>query len=165
MAHPTAFQPGQFNRKADVDFIKVTQKGELSATSQNRMEYFLTLDAGKLISMMTNTATTHEVRTYFIEVEKRARRAVSCPSLSEPYAISLLRREQLTLEEWQPETRQEVAEIKVNMKQEIGSSAIYTRRWTIKLRSGENFILRRISERLITLPGDTSKRSYGSTLQ
>jgi hypothetical protein len=37
------------------DFIKVTQKGELSSTGQSRLEYHLTIDAGKHLAMSSNT--------------------------------------------------------------------------------------------------------------
>lgn len=37
------------------DFIKLTQKGELSATGQIRIEYYLTIEAAKHIGMMSGT--------------------------------------------------------------------------------------------------------------
>jgi phage anti-repressor protein/phage antirepressor YoqD-like protein len=54
------------------DFEKVAQKGELSATGQTRIDYFLTFDAAKHIGMMTGTDKGFEVRDYFIECERRA---------------------------------------------------------------------------------------------
>lgn len=63
----------KLNLVENVDFCKVAQKGELSATGQVSIEYFLSLDVGKHISMMTNTATAHSVRTYFIEFEKKVK--------------------------------------------------------------------------------------------
>lgn len=55
-----------------IDFVKVTQKGELSRTGQSIIEYHLTLEAGKNISMMSRTDKGDEVRAYFRECEKIA---------------------------------------------------------------------------------------------
>lgn len=53
------------------DFEKVAQKGELSTTGQTRIEYALTLDAAKHVSMMAGTDKGFEVRDYFIKCEKK----------------------------------------------------------------------------------------------
>lgn len=55
----------------DRDFIKLTQKGE----RQISVDYHLTLEAGKHVSMMSNTDKGFEVRDYFIECEKVAKQA------------------------------------------------------------------------------------------
>lgn len=52
------------------DYIKLTQKGELSATGQSTVEYFLTLDAAKHIALMSRSERGGEYRTYLINVEK-----------------------------------------------------------------------------------------------
>jgi len=65
----------------NVDFIKVTQKGELSKTGQWRDEYILTLDTAKHIAMMSRGAKAKEIRAYFIEVEKKYRnQTIETPS-------------------------------------------------------------------------------------
>jgi phage anti-repressor protein len=56
------------------DFSTVAKKGEGGKFAAT--EYILTLDVSKHIAMMTNTATAHEVRTYFIEFEKKAKSAL-----------------------------------------------------------------------------------------
>lgn len=55
------------------DFVKLTQKGELSATGQKFNDYLLTLDAAKHVALMSGTARGRDVRAYFIGVEKAAR--------------------------------------------------------------------------------------------
>lgn len=55
----------------DIDYVKVTQKGELSKTGQWRDEYILTLDTAKHLAMMSRTSKGKEVRNYFIEIEKQ----------------------------------------------------------------------------------------------
>lgn len=66
------------------DFIKVTQKGELSATGQTLFEYHLTLDASKHIAMLSNTEKGFEVREYFIACERALKTKVEAPTLSNP---------------------------------------------------------------------------------
>ena len=57
----------------NVDYTKLTQKGELSKTGQWMVEYILTLDAAKHIAMASRSTKGKAVRAYFIEVEKRYR--------------------------------------------------------------------------------------------
>ncbi len=57
------------------DFIKVVEKDYLSKTGQTKTEYFLTIEAGKHIAMLSGTEKGFEVREYFIECEKRAQAA------------------------------------------------------------------------------------------
>jgi phage anti-repressor protein len=61
------------------DFVKLTQKGELSATGQSRIEYHLTIDAAKHIAMMSGTDKGFEVRDYFIECERQLRGSHDLP--------------------------------------------------------------------------------------
>jgi len=56
----------------NADYIKLPQKGEASTLGmQGKVEYFLTIDAGKNIAMMSGTAKGKEVRKYFIQCEKQ----------------------------------------------------------------------------------------------
>ena len=52
------------------DFVVFTQKGENLKGGRPTAEYHLTLDAGKHVSMMSNTDKGFEVRDYFLECEK-----------------------------------------------------------------------------------------------
>ena len=54
----------------EVDYIKLTQKGELSKTGQTQIDYILTLDSAKHIAMMSQSKKAKEVRNYFIETER-----------------------------------------------------------------------------------------------
>ena len=55
------------------DFIKIHKKMELSATGQNAIEYHITLDMAKELSMVENNEQGKLARRYFIECEKRLR--------------------------------------------------------------------------------------------
>ena len=52
------------------DYIKLTQKGELSKTGQILTNYHITIDTAKHIAMASRTIKGKEVRKYFIEIEK-----------------------------------------------------------------------------------------------
>ena len=65
------------------DYVKVAQKGELSATNQTRVEYHLTIEAGKHVAMMSGTDKGFEVRDYFIECERKAKSPAALPSYPE----------------------------------------------------------------------------------
>jgi len=81
------------------DFILLTQKGEQTGRGgHNRIEYHLTIDAGKHIAMMSGTDKGFEVRDYFIECERRAMKAVMDPmqALNDP---AMMRRLLLTYSE------------------------------------------------------------------
>ena len=54
----------------NVDYVKLTRKSELSKTGQILIEYIITTDTAKHISMASRTAKGKEVRDYFIAVEK-----------------------------------------------------------------------------------------------
>ena len=54
------------------DFIKVHKKMELSATGQNAIEYHITLDMAKELSMVENNEQGRLARRYFIECSNRA---------------------------------------------------------------------------------------------
>ncbi|MDD3266663.1 MAG: antA/AntB antirepressor family protein [Burkholderiales bacterium] len=56
----------------NVDYIRSPQKGELSKTKQNTIEYYVTLDIAKHISMASRCSRGREVRDYFIECERKA---------------------------------------------------------------------------------------------
>lgn len=53
----------------DIDYIKLTQKGELSTTGQNKIEYYASLNMGKHLGMMERNDKGKEVRQYFIDKE------------------------------------------------------------------------------------------------
>lgn len=59
----------------NIDFIKLTQKGELSATGQTVIDYHLTLESAKHIAMMSGSEKGVEVRGYFLKCEKELRLA------------------------------------------------------------------------------------------
>lgn len=116
----------KLNLIENVDFSVLPQKGENLSGGRPSLEYVLTLDAGKHIAMMTNTETAHAVRTYFIEFEKQAKKALSIPIdpiLAIADALSMIRREQLNLETKTEvvsigliETRHDVNNLKQNMR-------------------------------------------------
>lgn len=70
------------------DFVKLAQKGELSATGQTRHEYHFTIEAGKHIAMMSGTARGSEVREYFLACERQARSAV--PTVKDPQIAAVI---------------------------------------------------------------------------
>ena len=57
----------------NTDFIKLLKKGELSKTGQKCIEYYLTLDMAKELSMVENTEKGREIRLYFINLEKKVK--------------------------------------------------------------------------------------------
>jgi phage anti-repressor protein len=57
----------------DRDFITLTQKREREIGATTSIEYFLTLEAGKHIAMLSGTDKGFEVREYFIECERAAK--------------------------------------------------------------------------------------------
>lgn len=70
------------------DYVKLTQKGELSTTGQTRHEYHFTLEAGKHIGMMSGTVRGSEVREYFLGCERQARAAV--PMVKDPQIAAVI---------------------------------------------------------------------------
>lgn len=70
------------------DYVKLTQKGELSATGQTLIEYHLSLDAGKHIAMMSGTDKGFEVREYFLKCERISQAPFDASKiLSDPAAM------------------------------------------------------------------------------
>jgi phage anti-repressor protein len=63
----------KLNLVENVDYTTIHNKVD----RQISVEYVLSLDTGKHIAMMTNTETAHEVRTYFIDFEKKAKTALT----------------------------------------------------------------------------------------
>lgn len=55
---------------AGEDFVKLTQKGELSATGQKFNDYLLTLDAAKHVALMSGTPKGRAYRAYLIRCER-----------------------------------------------------------------------------------------------
>lgn len=70
------------------DFVKLAQKGELSATGQTRHEYHFTLEAGKHIGMMSGTARGAEVREYFLACERQAK--TGAPAVKDPQIAAVI---------------------------------------------------------------------------
>lgn len=73
------------------DYLKLTQKGELSTTGQTVIDYFLSVEASKHIAMMSGTDKGFEVRDYFLECERRALSALpafALPDFTNPAAAA-----------------------------------------------------------------------------
>lgn len=65
------------------DFVLFTRKGEQLASGAKWMtEYHFTIDAGKHIGMMSNTARGFEVREYFIACERTAKGLPPTPRIA-----------------------------------------------------------------------------------
>jgi phage anti-repressor protein len=120
----------KLNLIEDVDYL-LTKKGEqLPSGMKYVSEYIFTMDCGKHVAMMTNTAAAHSVRTYFIEFEKRAKAALTAtvalpsdPVLAQIAVLQAVREKQLALESGVQvlalgvaEARHEVSQLKQNMK-------------------------------------------------
>lgn len=88
------------------DFTKVQEvppNGGVEGNQGVKIEYFLTLDAGKHVGMISNTEKGFEIRDYFIECERVAKqvtppRQLSRLEIAEQLVDSLKREEQLLLE-------------------------------------------------------------------
>jgi anti-repressor protein len=65
-----------------IDFIIFPQKGEYG--SRPKIEYYVTIDAGKNIAMMSGTTKGKEVRAYFIDCEKRLKSVIALPDFNNP---------------------------------------------------------------------------------
>ena len=64
------------------DFVVFAQKGENPMGGRPTVEYYLAIDAGKHIAMMSGTDRGFEVRDYFLECERRAKKAAMDPILA-----------------------------------------------------------------------------------
>ena len=69
------------------DYVKLAQKGELSATGQTRHEYHFAIDAAKHIAMMSGTERGSEVREYFLACERQAKAA---PPVKDPQIAAMI---------------------------------------------------------------------------
>lgn len=74
------------------DFITIPQKGV--GGKFDSIEYHLTLDAGKHISMMSNTEKGFQVRDYFIDCERRAKQPPAIIQDPQTRALVMLLTEQ-----------------------------------------------------------------------
>lgn len=72
----------------NIDYVMLPQKGEIG-NRKIRHEYFLTLEAGKHVAMISGTAKGREVRDYFIECEKKAK-APALPAIKNPQTAALM---------------------------------------------------------------------------
>ena len=79
-------QIGRADLVADVDYITLLKKrGPELRGLQGKVEYFVTLDAGKNIAMMSNSKKGKEVRAYFISCEKQLKSAlITLPDFTNP---------------------------------------------------------------------------------
>jgi len=73
----------------DYTAIGIPPKGGAVGNRGFRVEYHLTLDAGKHVAMMSGTDKGFEVRDYFIECERKAKAVTSSPALPTTFAESL----------------------------------------------------------------------------
>lgn len=98
------------------DFVKLAQKGELSATGQTLIEYHFTLEAGKHIGMMSGTDRGFEVREYFLECERRAK-AATLPTVKDPRTAALIEAlvRQDAIEQEQTRQATEIARLQENV--------------------------------------------------
>jgi len=64
-----------------VDYTKASEKKEASRTGQISIEYYITLDMAKQLSMVENNDKGREARRYFIEAEKKLK-ALKVPALT-----------------------------------------------------------------------------------
>ena len=82
----------KLNMSEGIDFATVPKIG--TGGKFDSLDYIVALDAAKHIAMMAGTSKAHEVRTYFIEFEKKAK--ASLPTFNDP--IIMLRMEQLSMQ-------------------------------------------------------------------
>ena len=57
------------------DYICISQKSEIG--NKPLIEYFVTIDTAKMISMLENNKVGDNIRRYFVEVEKKSQRVLS----------------------------------------------------------------------------------------
>lgn len=68
-----------------VDFATLHKKEELGTTGfQGKIEYFLSIDMAKEISMVQNNEKGKQARKYFIECEKKAKGLSNLPNFEDP---------------------------------------------------------------------------------
>lgn len=98
------------------DFVKLTQKGELSATGQTLTEYHFTVEAGKHIGMLSGTTKGREVREYFLECERRVKSA-AVPAVRDARTAALIEAlvRQDALEQEQARQATELARLQENV--------------------------------------------------
>lgn len=113
------------------DYAVFPQKGEQQYQRvKERIDYALTLEAGKHIAMMSNTEKGFQVREYFIECERRAKVATVQPapaSLSRMQLIEIAmeaERERLVLEAKVEEMQPDVIAFNRIAKAEEGSVSV-----------------------------------------
>ena len=73
----------------NADYQSFAQKGEREVGGTTRIEYALSLNAAKEISMMSQTEKGKEARRYFIECEKIATQKPQSPTLPQNYEEAL----------------------------------------------------------------------------
>jgi len=70
------------------DFVKLHKKMELSKTGQKAIEYHLSMDMAKELSMVENNAKGREARQYFINIEKKVKQ-IALPTDPKEQALFL----------------------------------------------------------------------------
>ncbi len=95
----------------NIDYQSFTQKGEREIGGTVRIEYALSVDAAKEISMMSQCEKGKQARRYFIEMEKRARMQ-GVPSYQIDDEIERANR-------WIEEHKEKRALIETNKKQQL----------------------------------------------
>jgi len=70
------------------DFVKLHKKMELSKTGQKAIEYHLSMDMAKELSMVENNAKGREARQYFINIEKKVKQ-LALPTNTKEQALLL----------------------------------------------------------------------------
>lgn len=98
------------------DYVKLTQKGELSTTGQTLTDYHFTVEAGKHIGMLSGTTKGREVREYFLECERRVKSA-AVPAVRDARTAALIEAlvRQEALEQEQARQATELARLQENV--------------------------------------------------
>lgn len=110
----------QYNFVENQDFIKLHKKMELSKTGQMSIEYFITLDMAKELSMVERNEKGKQARKYFIDCERKMKEsALQLPDFTNPaeaaiaWANEYKAKEQALLEKREAEEKVKLAAPKV----------------------------------------------------